>query len=69
DVIGQGMDRLAFVDEDGVTFKAPLNGSLHRFSAEISMGMQHKIGADILFAFAALPTLINTSGYQDRSVE
>ena len=47
DVIAEGKERLAFVDEDGVTFKSPLNGSLHRFSAEISMGIQHKIGADI----------------------
>ena len=48
DVIAEGKERLAFVDEDGVTFKSPLNGSLHRFSAEISMGIQHKIGADIM---------------------
>jgi tRNA-guanine family transglycosylase len=33
DVIAEGKERLAFVDEDGVTFKSPLNGSLHRFSA------------------------------------
>mgnify|MGYP000685932779 CR=1 FL=1 len=31
DVIAEGKERLAFVDEDGVTFKSPLNGSLHRF--------------------------------------
>ena len=37
---------------------APLNGSLHRFSAEISMGIQHKIGADIMFAFDELTTLM-----------
>ena len=57
------------MDEDGVTFKSPLNGSLHRFSAEISMGIQHKIGADIMFAFDELTTLMNTRGYQERSVE
>ena len=69
DVIAEGKERLAFVDEDGVTFKSPLNGSLHRFSAEISMGIQHKIGADIMFAFDELTTLMNTRGYQERSVE
>ena len=69
DVIAEGKERLAFVDEDGVTFKSPLNGSLHRFSAEISMGIQHKISADIMFAFDELTTLMNTRGYQERSVE
>ncbi|OZG49053.1 queuine tRNA-ribosyltransferase [Bombiscardovia coagulans] len=69
DVIAEGKERLAFVDEDGVTFKSPLNGSEHRFSAEISMGIQHKIGADIMFAFDELTTLMNTRGYQERSVE
>ena len=69
DVIAEGKQRLAFVDEDGVTFKSPLNGAKHRFSAEISMGIQHKIGADIMFAFDELTTLMNTRGYQERSVE
>ena len=32
----------------------------NRFSAEISMGIQHKIGADIMFAFDELTTLMNT---------
>ncbi|MEK0279638.1 tRNA guanosine(34) transglycosylase Tgt [Bifidobacterium mongoliense] len=69
DVIAKGKERMAFVDEDGVTFKSPLNGSKHRFSAEISMGIQHKIGADIMFAFDELTTLMNTRAYQERSVE
>ncbi|WEV67384.1 tRNA guanosine(34) transglycosylase Tgt [Bifidobacterium sp. ESL0769] len=69
DVIAPGRERKAFVDEDGVTFKSPLDGSKHRFSAEISMGIQHKIGADIMFSFDELTTLMNTRGYQERSVE
>ncbi|MFR0558426.1 tRNA guanosine(34) transglycosylase Tgt [Pseudoscardovia radai] len=69
DVIAKGKERLAFVDEDGVTFKSPLNGAKKRFSAEISMGIQHKIGADIMFAFDELTTLMNTRKYQEKSVE
>ncbi len=69
DIIAAGKERLAWVDEDGVTFKSPLNGDEHRFSAEISMGIQHKIGADIMFAFDELTTLMNTRGYQEQSVE
>lgn len=67
--VASGKERLAFVDEDGVTFKSPLNGEKKRFSAEISMGIQHKLGADIMFAFDELTTLMNTKRYQERSVE
>ena len=69
DVIADGKTRRAFVDEDGVTFKSPLNGSMRRFSAEISMDIQHKLGADIMFAFDELTTLMNTRRYQVDSVE
>lgn len=69
DVIAEGKQRLAFVDEDGVTFRSPLNGDEHRFSAEISMGIQHKLGADIMFSFDELTTLMNTRSYQEQSVE
>ena len=69
DVIAAGKERLAFVDEDGVTFKSPLNGDRQPLPAEISMGIQHKIGADIMFAFDELTTLMNTRSYQEASVE
>ena len=68
DVIAPGKNRLATVDDDGVTFKSHLDGSLHRFSPEISMGIQHQLGADIIFAFDECTTLMNTRGYQERSV-
>ena len=69
DVIAEGKERLAHVDEDGVTFKSHLNGDLHRFTPEVSMRVQHEIGADIMFAFDELTTLKNTRGYQEESVE
>ena len=37
DVIAQGKNRLAHVDDDGVTFKSHLDGRPHRFTPEISM--------------------------------
>lgn len=33
------------------------------------MGIQHKIGADIMFAFDELTTLMNTRSYQEDSVD
>lgn len=69
DVIAEGKNRLARVDEDGVTFKSHLNGDLHRFTPEVSMRVQHDLGADVIFAFDELTTLMNTRGYQEQSVE
>jgi queuine tRNA-ribosyltransferase len=68
DVMAPGKDRLAHVDDDGVTFKSHLDGSMHRFSAEVSMRVQHEIGADIIFAFDECTTLLNTRGYQELAV-
>ena len=69
DVIAKGKDRLAHVDDDGVTFKSHLDGSMHRFTPEVSMQVQHQIGADIMFAFDECTTLMNTREYQERSVQ
>ncbi len=69
EVIAPGKDRLAHVDDDGVTFKSHIDGSMHRFTPEVSMQVQHQIGADIIFAFDECTTLLNTRDYQERSVE
>jgi queuine tRNA-ribosyltransferase len=39
------------VDEDGVTFKSHIDGSMHRFTPESSIQIQEKLGADIIMAF------------------
>lgn len=69
DVIAEGKTRMAHVDEDGVTFKSHLNGDRLRFTPEVSMRIQHELGADIMFAFDELTTLMNTRGYQEASVQ
>ncbi len=69
DVIAAGRDRLAHVDDEGVTFKSHLDGSMHRFTPEVSMRVQHEIGADIIFAFDECTTLLNTREYQERSLD
>ena len=68
DVIAPGKDRLAVVDDDGVTFRSHLDGSTHRFTPEVSMQIQHQLGADVIFAFDELTTLMNTRDYQEKSV-
>jgi queuine tRNA-ribosyltransferase len=69
DVIADKKERLAHVDDDGVTFKSHLDGSLHRFTPEVSMQVQHQIGADIIFAFDECTTLHNTRKYQEKALE
>ena len=69
DVIAEGKNRLAHVDDDGVTFTSHLNGDRHRFTPEVSMRIQHQLGADIMFAFDECTTLLNTRGYQERSLD
>jgi queuine tRNA-ribosyltransferase len=68
EVIAEGKKRLARVDDDGVTFISHLDGSNHRFTPEVSMRIQHQLGADIVFAFDELTTLVNTREYQESSV-
>jgi queuine tRNA-ribosyltransferase len=62
-------DKLAWIDNDGVNFKSHLDGSLHRFTAEKSMQIQHAIGADIIFAFDELTTLHHSYEYQVESLD
>lgn len=69
DIIAEGKERLARVDDRGVTFTSHLDGSTHRFTPEVSVRIQHQIGADIIFAFDELTTLVNTRGYQEESVQ
>lgn len=39
------------IDEDGVTFKSHIDGSMHRFTPERSIQIQNNLGADIIMAF------------------
>ncbi len=39
------------VDEDGVTFKSHIDGSMQRFTPESSIKVQEQLGADIVMAF------------------
>jgi queuine tRNA-ribosyltransferase len=43
------------IDSDGVTFRDHLDGSLHHFTPEISVRIQHNLGSDIMMAFDECP--------------
>lgn len=42
---------LRVVDEDGVTFRSHIDGSVHRFTPEIAIRVQEALGADVALAF------------------
>ena len=39
------------IDDNGVTFKSHIDGSMHRFTPEKSIAIQENLGADIIMAF------------------
>ncbi|HYE60159.1 MAG TPA: tRNA guanosine(34) transglycosylase Tgt [Candidatus Kapabacteria bacterium] len=48
---GNDQGKLVQIDDDGVTFRSHIDGSTHRFTPEIAIDIQHKLGADIIMAF------------------
>ncbi len=61
--------KLCVVDEDGVTFTSHLDGSMHRFTAERSIEIQHAIGADIIVAFDECTSPTAPYEYQQEAME
>ena len=47
--------RINEIDDEGVTFRSHLDGSLHRLTPELSMDIQAVIGSDIRMAFDECP--------------
>lgn len=66
--IAKKHNRHAWVDDDGVMFKSHLDGSMHKFTPELSMQIQHGIGADITFAFDELTSIVDPYEYQVESL-
>lgn len=61
--------QLAVIDEEGVTFTSHLDGSLHRFTPERSIEIQHALGADIFFAFDECTAPTESYEYQREAME
>lgn len=62
-------EKLAVIDEDGVTFKSVIDGSEHRFTPEKSMQIQHNLGADIFFAFDECTSPLAPIAYQKEAID
>lgn len=51
-VVGESnQGRLVKIDDDGVSFTSHIDGSTHRFTPEVAIEIEHKLGADIIMAF------------------
>jgi len=61
--------KLCIVDEDGVTFTSHIDGSMHRFTAERSVEIQHALGADIIVAFDECTSPTADYEYQREAME
>lgn len=60
---------LAKVNDDGVSFKSHLDGSLHYITPEKSIEIQHDLGADIIFAFDECTSPTEDFCYQEEALE
>lgn len=61
--------QLAIIDDEGVSFTSHLDGSLHRFTPERSVEIQHALGADIFFAFDECTAPTESYEYQKEAME
>lgn len=61
-------NKLSKVDDEGVTFNSIIDGSVHRFTPESSMQIQHDLGADIIFAFDECTSPLSPKDYQIKAM-
>lgn len=61
--------QLAQVTDEGVTFRSHLDGSKHTMTPEISMELQHAVGADIHMAFDELTSPLAGRTYIKRAMD
>jgi len=67
--LAENHGKLCVIDEEGVTFTSHLDGSMHRFTSERSIEIQHAIGADIMFAFDECTSPTADYEYQREAME
>jgi queuine tRNA-ribosyltransferase len=67
--IAEEHGKLCVIDEEGVTFTSHIDGSMHRFTAERSIDIQHNIGADIIIAFDECTSPTADKEYQQEAME
>jgi queuine tRNA-ribosyltransferase len=64
----EGVEPLASIGNDGVSFKSHLDGTLHYITPEKSIEIQHNLGADIIFTFDECTSPAENYEYQKESL-
>jgi len=66
---GSELPSLVRIDQDGVTFRSHIDGSAHYFTPEKSVEIQHRLGADIMFAFDECISPTEPRHYQREALD
>ena len=66
--VEDGLAPLVKIGADGVSFRSHLDGSLHYFTPEKSIEIQHNLGADIIFAFDECTSPTENLRYQEDAL-
>lgn len=61
--------RLCEIDNDGVTFRSHIDGTLERLTPERSIKIQEALGADIIFAFDECTSPLHDHAYTKQAME
>jgi queuine tRNA-ribosyltransferase len=61
--------KLNRIDDDGVTFTSHLDGATHRFTPELSIAIQERLGADVIVAFDECTSPLHDHAYTARALE
>jgi len=61
--------KIVSIESDGAAFKSPRDGTVHFFSPERSIGIQHDLGADIIFVFDECTSPMETEHYQREALD
>jgi queuine tRNA-ribosyltransferase len=63
------LSKIRQITEDGVTFRDPKTGDQYTITPEISIQIQHKLGADIIMAFDDVVSLKDDRGRTQEALE
>ena len=65
----KGAGSLVKINDDGVEFRSHLDGSLHFFTPEKSIQIQHNLGANYIIAFDQCPPYPSTKKFIQKSLD
>lgn len=68
-VIEQKLEKFAKIDDDGVTFKSPIDGKIDRLTPEKSIKIQEDLGADIILAFDECTSPLHDYDYTKKAMK